>query len=69
MLHSKAVRTSGVARWYTYLRAKILNVPSVVAGLPDGIFSKQNSQFGYILEGLGMENVYFTAILNILRPF
>jgi hypothetical protein len=27
------------------------------AGLPDGIFSYQKSQFGYILEGLGMENV------------
>jgi hypothetical protein len=25
--------------------------------LPDGIFSKQKSQFGSILEGLGMENV------------
>jgi hypothetical protein len=25
--------------------------------LPDGVFSKQKSQFGSILEGLGMENV------------
>jgi hypothetical protein len=41
--------------------------------LPDGIFSNQNSQFGYILEGLGMKNVcifsghlvYFMAIWNI----
>jgi hypothetical protein len=39
------------------------------AGLPDGIFSNQNSQFGYIFEGLVLENVgilfghleYFTA--------
>jgi hypothetical protein len=27
------------------------------AGLPDGLFYYQKSQFGYILEGLGMENV------------
>jgi hypothetical protein len=26
-------------------------------GLPDGIFSYQKSQFGYMLEGLEMENV------------
>jgi hypothetical protein len=26
-------------------------------GLPDGLLSYQKSQFGYILEGLGMENV------------
>jgi hypothetical protein len=25
-------------------------------GLPDGLFTNQTSQFGYILEGLGMEN-------------
>jgi hypothetical protein len=25
--------------------------------LPDGIFSFQNSQFGHILDGRGMENV------------
>jgi hypothetical protein len=38
--------------------------------VPDGLFSYQKSQFGYILEGLGMENVgifygplvHFTAI-------
>jgi hypothetical protein len=29
----------------------------VLTGLPDDMFSYQNSQFGYILEGLGMENV------------
>jgi hypothetical protein len=39
------------------------------------IISKQESQFGYILEGLGMENVgihildYLTAIWYILWPF
>jgi hypothetical protein len=44
--------------------------------LPDGIFSNQKSQFGYILKGLRIENVgvvygnleYFTAIGYILRP-
>jgi hypothetical protein len=43
------------------------------AGLPDGTFSYQKSQFGQILEGLGMVNVgivyglleYFTVILYI----
>jgi hypothetical protein len=41
-----------------------------VAGLPDGLFTNQKSQFGQILQGLGMENVsifydqleYFSAI-------
>jgi hypothetical protein len=28
-----------------------------LSGLPDGIISNQKSQFGYILEGLRMENV------------
>jgi hypothetical protein len=45
--------------------------------LPDGLFSKQKSQFGKILEGLATENlgmfydhlVYGTAIGNILRIF
>jgi hypothetical protein len=45
--------------------------------LPDGLLSNQKSQFGKILEGLGMENVgifyghseYFTAIWYILWPF
>jgi hypothetical protein len=27
------------------------------AGLPDGLFSNQKSQFGKILEGLKLENV------------
>jgi hypothetical protein len=42
-------------------------------GLPDGLFLNQKSKFGYILEGLGMENVifydhleYFMAISYIL---
>jgi hypothetical protein len=46
-------------------------------GLPDGLFSNQKSEFGYILVGLGMEKVgifydyleYFTAIWYILWPF
>jgi hypothetical protein len=45
--------------------------------LPDGIFSNQKSNFGYIFVGLGMEKVgifydhfeYFTAIWYILWPF
>jgi hypothetical protein len=38
--------------------------------LPDGIFSYQKSQFGYILERLGKEIfVYFIAIWNILPHF
>jgi hypothetical protein len=44
--------------------------PNFPAGLPGGLFSNQKSQFGYILVGLGMENVvifydkweYFMAI-------
>jgi hypothetical protein len=28
------------------------------SGLPDGLFSNQNYQFGEILEGLRLENVY-----------
>jgi hypothetical protein len=31
------------------------NVP--VPGLPDGIFAYQTYQFGYILDGFGMENI------------
>jgi hypothetical protein len=31
--------------------------PSVCPGLPDAFFPDQKSQFGYILEDLGMENV------------
>jgi hypothetical protein len=45
------------------------------AGLPDGLFSDQNSKFLQILEGLAMEDVgifygdsvYFMAIWNNLR--
>jgi hypothetical protein len=47
------------------------------AGLPDGFFSNQRSQFGKILEGLAMGNlgtfynhlVYVKAIGNIFWPF
>jgi hypothetical protein len=47
------------------------------SGLPDGIFSNQKSRFGYILEGLAMEDVgtlygylvYFTAIWYSLWLF
>jgi hypothetical protein len=38
-----------------------------VAGLPDGIFSYQKSQFLYILEGLGIERFgIFLAYLYLL---
>jgi hypothetical protein len=48
-----------------------------MSGLPDGIFSNQNSQFGKILEVLAMEDVgtfygdcvYFKVIWYILRLF
>jgi hypothetical protein len=51
--------------------------PLQAPGLPDGFFSDQKSQFGYILEDLGMENVviysghleYFTTIGHILWAF
>jgi hypothetical protein len=50
---------------------------SYEAGLPDGLFLNQKSKFGYILEGLGMENVsifydqleYFMAIWHNLCQF
>jgi hypothetical protein len=39
------------------------------SGLPD-LFSTQKSQFGYIVDGLGMENVViFIIIWNILWLF
>jgi hypothetical protein len=39
-------------------------------GLPDGFFSDQKSQFGYILEDLSMENVVINSgRLEYFRPF
>jgi hypothetical protein len=46
-------------------------------GLPDGVFSNQKYKLGFILKGLGMQNVgifyghleYCSAIWNIVRPF
>jgi hypothetical protein len=46
-------------------------------GLPDGIYSYKKSQFGYNLEGLGIENLgifygtweYLRHFVGILRPF
>jgi hypothetical protein len=39
--------------------------------LPDGLFSNQKSKFGYILEGLALEDVgiYFMDTWSILRSF
>jgi hypothetical protein len=38
--------------------------------LPDGFFSDQKSQFGYISEDLGMENaaIYILVISTVLVP-
>jgi hypothetical protein len=60
--------TALVSSFYSFWRG---------AGLQDGLFSNQKSQFGYILLGLGMWNVgkfydqldYFTALWYILWPF
>jgi hypothetical protein len=41
-----------MAKWRGFTQSVTL-----AAGLPDGIFANPKSQFGYILEGLGMENV------------
>jgi hypothetical protein len=39
-------------------------------GLPDGIFSDQNSQFWSIFVGCGMKNVWmFNGLLVLLSPF
>jgi hypothetical protein len=39
-------------------------------GLPDGIISYQKSQFWYIWEGLGIQNVgIFSSHLVFLLPF
>jgi hypothetical protein len=41
----------------------LLSIP----GLPDGLFSFQKSQFGHILEGLGIKMlVYFMAVWHML---
>jgi hypothetical protein len=52
-------------------------ISQTVTGLPDGLFSNQKRHFGFILQGLAMENlrifydhlVYFMAIGNILWSF
>jgi hypothetical protein len=54
--------------------ARNLSTRSSIPGMPDGIFSNQNSQFGYILEGLGMQNVgilfgLFMPIWPFSSPF
>jgi hypothetical protein len=51
--------------------------PRLRTGLPDGFFSDQKYQLGYILEDLGIENIvvysgpleYFTTIGYILWAF
>jgi hypothetical protein len=41
------------------------NQLSSYAGLPDGLFSNQKSQFGYNLEGIGIENavIFFNHLV------
>jgi hypothetical protein len=55
----------------------MLYKPASGTGLPDGLFLYPKSQFGYILEGLGIKNViiyynnleYFTVIWYILWQY
>jgi hypothetical protein len=62
--------------WTNFCGRKF-HLPVSPAGLPDGLFSNQKSQFGYIWEGLRIENAglfyghleYFTVIWYIKRPF
>jgi hypothetical protein len=45
-------------------------IVSCTSGLPDGIFSNQNSNFGKFWRDLQCKMlVYFMAIISILRPF
>jgi hypothetical protein len=47
--------------------------PFYESGLPDGLFSDQKSQFCFVFEGLGMENLgvctYFMVIWVLLSLF
>jgi hypothetical protein len=75
---SRAKEDSQVGRVYAlaYTGASMVLLPGYVdrtSGLPDGIFSNQKSQFGKILEGLGMENFNILYIwpfgIPIIQPF
>jgi hypothetical protein len=56
-----------MSQFVVKLRSIIISVQS---GLPDGLFSNQKYHFGYILEGLGMENVdIFMTTCNISQSF
>jgi hypothetical protein len=53
----------------TFFVVKIVNT-FLYIGVPDGIFSYPKSLFGYILQGLGIENLgIFMSVWNILWPF
>jgi hypothetical protein len=52
--------------WLSCVQPKLL----AAAGLPNGLFANQKSQFGYIFEGLRLENVdIFYGHLEHLRTF
>jgi hypothetical protein len=52
------------------LRAELAGAIGLDSGLPDGLFSYQKCQLGYILEDLGTENIgVFLSHLLFLLPF
>jgi hypothetical protein len=53
------------------LKSNATSDPSfeLTAGLPDGIFFYQKSQFGNILKGLGMYNVWYTYFISIGKVY
>jgi hypothetical protein len=78
-LYKKRFETFGSFCFPPKICAKFLPAESSqeISGFPDGIFSNQKSQCGWILEGLEVENVricyslleYITAIWYTLWPF
>jgi hypothetical protein len=59
---TKFVCYKNVLKYFLYMYSNYIF--GKTSGLPDGIFPHQNSQFGCILESLGIENVSIT-IWNI----
>jgi hypothetical protein len=55
---------------YTTVSCQIVIIDKIVAWLPDGIFHTKNHKLDTFWSTLEWEMfVYFTVILNILRPF